>query len=133
MSTLLELLVKELPVWPVGATYIVQDRDGGYWPSRGHPSDANIYNGAWGSDFICSKIKLSETATDHKTARITKGEWLEASLAVVVEPVDLPKLRLEVLALDTDIAQHREALGALLEKRRVAIQLIEREGFRILP
>lgn len=131
MSTLLELLVKELPVWPVGATYIVQDGDGGYWPSRGNPGDAKIYKGAWSTDFISGKVKLSATAFDYNFTQVTKEQWLEASLAVA--PIDLPQLRLEVLALDTDIAQYREVLGALLEKRRVAIRLIEERGFRIIP
>ena len=131
MSTLLELLVKELPVWPVGADFIVQDNGGKCWPSRGLPSAAACTGGQWASNMSSCAFGLTETASDYSTARVTKVHWLEATQRAY--PVDLPKLRLEVLALDTDIAQHREALGALLEKRRVAIQLIEREGFRILP
>lgn len=131
MSTLLELLVEQRKEWPGAATFIVQDFGGKCWPSKGDPSRACCTSRQWASATSGCPFTLTDTASDYQTARVTKEH--RPAARGTGEPVDLPKLRLEVLSLDVDIAQYREVLGALLEKRRVAIRLIEERGFRIIP
>lgn len=76
---LVEILARDLKEWPEGAEYIVQDYDGGCWPSNrleDWPPEL-MENDCWRCAFVNVDNPYLEIAEDFRTAVVTKEQWEE--------------------------------------------------------
>ena len=69
---LIDLLVRELAEWPEGVAILVQDND-----EQTTQLSYNKPTGEWDSMW---SVFLSELATDHETAIVTKEQWQAARM-----------------------------------------------------
>lgn len=74
---LVEILAKELEEWPKGAACVAQDSDATVWPFN--KTDIERYpNGQWGIGLCVESgwdSEVSQLATDHTTAIVTREMW----------------------------------------------------------
>lgn len=88
---LVEILAKELKEWPEGAACVAQDRSGEVWPFM--DTDIEIYkdDGQWGGG-ICPRhgwdSEVSQLATDHSTAIVTREMWEQERAKGNAEPAE---------------------------------------------
>src|SRR5690554_2674542 len=76
---LVEILARDLKEWPEGAEYIVQDCDGGCWPSDRLEDCPPVLsdNTYWRSSLLNTGNIYLEIAEDFRTAIVTKEQWEE--------------------------------------------------------
>lgn len=85
---LVDILARELKVWPEGCSHIVQDHDGQCWPSAGDISASKIvYGKEWSTDDDGVLEFYSEIASDFGSAKVTRAEWQAA-----VDALNAPKV-----------------------------------------
>ena len=74
---LVEILAKELEEWPEGAACVAQDGDATVWPFN--KTDIERFrNGQWGIGLCVNPgwdSEVSQLATDHATAIVTREMW----------------------------------------------------------
>ncbi len=88
---LVELLARELKVWPEEATNIAQDADRCAHP---YSSVDSFFGKEWGGIVKGSSynVNMPELATDHATAIVTRAEW-EAEVARLAQPQESQWIR----------------------------------------
>ena len=76
---LVDILARELKVWPEGCSHIVQDHDGECWPSTGEIESSKIfYDKEWSTDTDGEVEFYLEIASDFGSAKVTRAEWQAA-------------------------------------------------------
>src|SRR5690625_3220192 len=87
---LVEILAKELEEWPEGAACVAQDSDATVWPFN--KTDIERYpNGQWGIGLCVEPgwdSEVSQLATDHTTAIVTREMWEAERAKNNNEPVE---------------------------------------------
>ena len=96
---LVDILARELKVWPEGCSHIVQDHDGQCWPSAGDISASKIvYGKEWSTDDDGVLEFYSEIASDFGSAKVTRAEWQAAVDALDQSELDAVLAKNEQLA-----------------------------------
>lgn len=85
---LVDILARELKVWPEGYSHIVQDHDGRCWPATGHIESSRIVYGKEWSTYSDGEVEFYlEIASDFGSAKVTRAEWQSA-----VDALNAPKV-----------------------------------------
>lgn len=74
---LVDILAREMKVWPEGSDYIVQDRDGECWPSAGNPENARLIVNDWSTSILGFSFNAVQSC-DWYDAKVTRAQWLAA-------------------------------------------------------
>ena len=129
MATLIQILAKQLKVWPKEAKCIAQDAN-----SRAYPYSGSVLRrGAeWAGPLQVASywVDLKELASDHETAIITKSMW-KAEVAGMA-PACNKAPQANPLAWRDRVQEIDIVVQVLEEERLSLVQGLEAEGFALI-
>ena len=129
MAKLIEILAKELKVWPKETKFIAQDANSRAYPYSG---DIEYMGDEWTGQLQMASylVRLKELAEDHGTAIITKAMW-EAEVAGMALG-GKRTAQANPLAWRDRIQKIDIVVQELEEERLSLVQSLEAEGFALI-
>ena len=130
MAMLIQILAKQLKVWPKEAKCIAQDAN-----SRAYPYSGSVLRrGAeWAGPLQVASywVDLKELASDHETAIITEAMWKAEVTGTEIASTECKQFN--ATELRDRIFQIKITVDALQKEHDSAVNKLAAEGFQLVP